>query len=99
MARLIGTLNEGSLLRRTVLHVGTFVLGSLTFVALMSMLLVTIAKTILPPHTPEGAETAAAEEAESADASGATKASPGKPTRSKRPRTAPIERDSAPAAD
>jgi hypothetical protein len=100
MARLIGTLNEGSLLRRTMLHVGTFVLGSLTFIALMSVLLVTIAKTLLPPHTPEGVAADTADEAESADGSGTNKAASSKTTRSKRPRpAAPTERDSAPTAD
>lgn len=100
MARWIGTLNEGSLLRRTVLHVGTFVLGSLTFVALMSVLLVTIAKTILPPHAPEGAAADTAEEAENADGSGTNKAISSKTARSKRSRpAAPTERDGAQTAE
>ncbi|MCK6591744.1 MAG: hypothetical protein HUU21_18235 [Polyangiaceae bacterium] len=43
-----GGLNEGSLLRRTLLHIGTFALGSLAFVAVLSFTLVTVAKSILP---------------------------------------------------
>lgn len=42
--------NEGSLLRRTLLHVGTFVLGSTAFIALTSFVLVSIAKGLVSPH-------------------------------------------------
>ncbi len=35
--------NEGSLLRRTLLHVGTFVVGSVAFIGFMSFVLVSIA--------------------------------------------------------
>jgi hypothetical protein len=41
-------LNEGSLLRRTLLHVATFVLGSVAFVSLVSLLLVSIARGLTP---------------------------------------------------
>ena len=59
-----GGLNEGSLLRRTPLHVGTFALGSLAFVAVVSFTLVTVAKSLLPSHESKGAakEPAAADE-------------------------------------
>jgi hypothetical protein len=40
--------NEGSLLRRTLLYVGTFVFGTLSFVAIASLIVVSVAKSILP---------------------------------------------------
>ena len=40
--------NEGSLLRRTLLHVGTFVLGSAAFIGLLSFVLVSIARGLVP---------------------------------------------------
>jgi hypothetical protein len=40
--------SEGSLFRRTLLHVATFVLGSVAFLGLVSFVLVSIAKGILP---------------------------------------------------
>ena len=42
--------NDGSLLRRTLVHVGTFVLGSVAFIGLVSFVLVSIAKGIVAPH-------------------------------------------------
>jgi hypothetical protein len=47
--------NDGSLLRRTLVHVGTFVLGSVAFIGLVSFVLVSIAKGIVSPRS-EGAE-------------------------------------------
>jgi len=47
--------NEGSLLRRTLVHVGTFVLGSVAFIGFMSFVLVSIAKGLVAPHA-EGAD-------------------------------------------
>ncbi|WP_148314647.1 hypothetical protein [Sorangium cellulosum] len=99
MARWIGRLDEGSLLRRTLMYVGTFVLGSLTFVGVMSLLLVSVAKTVLPPHGAEGAADAA-DEAEGEATTGASKTALGRTSRSKRPRPpSPAERESAPSAD
>lgn len=43
-------LNEGSLLRRTLLHVGTFVLGSVAFIGIVSFVLVSIAKGLVAPR-------------------------------------------------
>jgi hypothetical protein len=40
--------NEGSLLRRTLVHVGAFVLGSVAFIGLMSIALVSIARGVVP---------------------------------------------------
>jgi hypothetical protein len=54
MRRWIHGFNEGSLLRRTLLHIGALVLGSFTFVAFLSTFLVSTARAILPPHTDEG---------------------------------------------
>lgn len=63
LLRWIGKLNEGSLLRRTLLHIGMFVLGSACFVALVSVALVTTTKALLPSHdTTETAVNTAKEE-------------------------------------
>lgn len=45
---LLSSFNEGSLLRRTLLHVGTFVLGSMALLAIMSLVLVSIARGVFP---------------------------------------------------
>lgn len=84
MARLIGNLNEGSLLRRTLIHVGTFALGSMAFIALASFLLVTAARAILPSHAEDGEESkeAAAEEEATPDKKTTTARSP-RPSRRK----------------
>jgi hypothetical protein len=44
--------NEGSMLRRVVLHVATFVLGSVAFIGIASFVLVSIAKGIVSPADP-----------------------------------------------
>jgi hypothetical protein len=41
--------NEGSLLRRTLLHVATMVLGSVAFIGLVSFVLVSVAKGLTTP--------------------------------------------------
>ncbi|HSN99031.1 MAG TPA: hypothetical protein VLS89_12120 [Candidatus Nanopelagicales bacterium] len=69
-------MNEGSLLRRTLIHVGTFALGWAAFVALTSFLLVTTAQAVLP--SPESGEAGADEDA--ADASGDEAATAEKPS-------------------
>ena len=48
--------NEGSLLRRTMIHVGTFVVGSAAFVGVTSFVLVSIAKGFVAPPHAEAAE-------------------------------------------
>lgn len=87
-------LNEGSLLRRTLLHVGTFALGSLAIVTILSFTLVSIAKSLLPSH---GAK-APAESAESAEATegaaATTKPLTPKVGKSKRTRNAISEEES-----
>lgn len=98
MARLIGSLNEGSLLRRTLIHVGTFALGSMAFIALASFLLVTAARAILPSHA-EGAgeeakEEAAAEEEATPDKKTTTAKSPRPSRRKTTEAAAPASRDS-----
>lgn len=77
--------NEGSLLRRTLLHVGTFLVGSMAFIGLVSFVLVTIAKGIVAPREagdeePEAAATSAA----AAPAAPRTPRPQVKPTRGKR---------------
>jgi type III secretory pathway component EscV len=87
MAELKIGFNEGSLLRRTLLHVGTFVVGAVTFIGLMSLLLVTVVKGLLHAPSADGA-------AEVEAASGAP-AKPGtlKPaTARKKPAALPSER-------
>jgi hypothetical protein len=98
MVRLIGNLSEGSLLRRTLLVVGTFVLGSGAFVAIVSLVLVTLAKSVLPPHAPEAAEPKDGDAMEAEDGAAPSKPAPGKPPRTKRLRSAPAA-DADHAAD
>ena len=48
MALLKVGFNEGSLLRRTLVHVGTFVAFSVAFIGLVSFVLVSVVKGLLP---------------------------------------------------
>ena len=59
--------NEGSLLRRTLLHVGTFLVGSVAFIGIVSFVLVSIAQHVVSPRA-EGAD----DEAEVGAAPGAS---------------------------
>ena len=59
------SLNEGSLARRTALHVAAFVLGTALFLALASLVLTTIGKRIVTP--PEKTTSASGEESGSAE--------------------------------
>ena len=54
-------LNEGSLLRRTLLHVATFLVGSIVFVSVVSFVLVSVARG-LGPHAGSDAATADGED-------------------------------------
>jgi hypothetical protein len=93
MAKLkLPAFNEGSLLQRTLLYVGTFVVGSIGFVALASLLVVTIAKSVLPARG-EASEASGDSSDKPAEVAAAT---PGKPT-SKIPR--PKRGKSAPTAE
>jgi len=92
MARFIGSLSEGSLVRRTLVCVGTFALGSTAFIAVVSFLLVTIARAVLP--SPDAADPAKedAEAATEETAAGAQKPPTSKAPRApKRTRAAPTE--------
>ena len=66
MMQTLRKMNEGSLLQRTMLHIALFVLGSASVVALASVLLVSTAKALLPPHdaTDTGADKANQEQEE-----------------------------------
>lgn len=77
-----GGMNEGSLLRRTLLHIGTFALGSLVFVAVLSFTLVTVAKSILP--SPEGKSAAKDPEATEEIANATSKATSSKIPKARR---------------
>jgi hypothetical protein len=94
--------NEGSLLRRTLLYVGTFVFGTLSFVAIASLIVVSVAKSILPSRGGD----AAAEAPEDGDKPAAVAQGPqkpGAPTGNKPPRPrrvkAPTNPDEAPATN
>lgn len=76
MARIRFSLNEGSLLRRTVLHVAAFVLGTAAFLAITSFLLVTIVKGALSPNKASSADDSGDESAAAATA----KSDSGKPS-------------------
>lgn len=98
--------NEGSLLRRTLLHVGTFVLGSVAFIGIMSLILVSVAKGLVNTtastaqpddeptivNTPLGASTAAG-------AAGAKPRRAPTPARRPTPGARSIERPADKAAD
>ena len=73
------------MLRRTLLHVGTFVFGSVAFVALASFILVTIAKGIIPSSSSSD-RTA---EAKADDSPGTSSPSAGKTRAGKRGRKVP----------
>ncbi|AGP36005.1 hypothetical protein [Sorangium cellulosum] len=64
MLKILRKLNEGSLLQRTMMHIAVFVAGSASVVGLTSVLLVSTAKAVLPPHdaTEAGADSADAED-------------------------------------
>ena len=55
--------NEGSLLRRTLVHIGTFVVGSVAFISLVSFLLVSVVKGLLP-REPGAAEPVAEQQSD-----------------------------------
>lgn len=75
MLRLIKKLNEGSLLRRTLLHMAVFAAGSASVLALASVVVVSGAKALLPSH--DATETNAAVTSEEPDkARGADASSP-----------------------
>jgi hypothetical protein len=84
--------NEGSLLRRTLLHVGTFLVGSAAFIGIVSFVLVTIAKGIVGPR-----EAAAEEEPETAAPVTTTAAAAPKAARPHAPKTNRGKRGAAPA--
>ncbi|WP_437281629.1 hypothetical protein WME90_14065 [Sorangium sp. So ce375] len=70
MLKIFRKLNEGSLLQRTMMHIAVLVAGSASVVALTSVLLVSTAKTVLPPHgaTEAGADKADDEQSADSDA-------------------------------
>jgi hypothetical protein len=79
------SLNEGSLLRRTVLHVGAFVLGTAAFLALASFLLMSIVNGLLSPSSKgdkgDKSVAAAADDADEESPSASTaKAESGRPS-------------------
>ena len=72
-------LNEGSLLRRTLLHVATFVLGSVAFVSLVSLILVSVARGLVPHAGDHDATTADGEDGDPSVKPGLPGAKPGIP--------------------
>jgi hypothetical protein len=81
--------NEGSLLRRTLVHIGTFLLGSIAFVSLMSFVLVSIAKGLVPRSSTTTAQATAEQQGDDGDAKGGKTSGP-KASR-KKPSSAPVE--------
>jgi hypothetical protein len=63
--------NEGSLLRRTLLFVGTFLVGSVAFIGLVSFALVSIARGLVAPPHAEGSTSGALDSEVETAASGA----------------------------
>lgn len=54
-------MNEGSLLRRTILHVAMFVIGSVAFVGITSLTLVSIVRGVAKPSEASAAESVTAD--------------------------------------
>ena len=82
--------NEGSLLRRTLLHVASFVLGSVAFIGLVSFVLVSIARGIASPR-----DGAVEDDSAGAVASAGAKPAAALPTR---PGRASLKRPAVPTA-
>lgn len=95
MAKLGLSLNEGSLLRRTVLHVAVFVLGTAAFLALTSFLLVTVLKGALSPEEKGSSGSGDDSSEEAATTASSTSPRPRPPRKKRSP--APVA--PAPAAD
>jgi len=89
--------NEGSLLRRTLLHVGTFLLGSVAFIGIVSFVLVTVARSVVAPKS--DAEDTAAETASSATPRVARPPTVKLPARGKRPAHPPATNATPPAEE
>ena len=62
----VGALTAGSLLKRTLLSIGAFVLGSAAFVTLASLILVSIVRGVFPSHAAGAKSTSQRDEADSA---------------------------------
>jgi hypothetical protein len=88
-------LNEGSLLRRTLLHVGTFVLGSMAFIGLVSFVLVSVAKGLVAPRAEAAEDDAHAVASATPGAKPAVPAPLGRPGRpaARRPSAVPAAKD------
>jgi hypothetical protein len=87
--------NEGSLLRRTLLHVGTFVVGSVAFIGLMSFMLVTLAKGLVSAPGAASAD----ESGEAAPAADTTGSKPKAKAPSRKKLGAPAATESPTKAD
>ena len=85
-------LNEGTLLRRTLLHVATFVLGSVAFVSLVSLILVSVARGLVP-HAGDHDTTTDGEDGDPMVKAGLPGAKPGIKTKKALPTTAERPKD------
>jgi hypothetical protein len=90
VARFKLSLNEGSLLRRTVLHVGAFVLGTAAFLALSSFLLVTLLKGLLPSEKSATSTSEDSSEEAAASPGSSSRAGGRPPPRKRRGAPAPV---------
>jgi hypothetical protein len=88
MAALKIGFNEGSLLRRTLLHVGTFVLGSVAVIGLMSFLITTVVHGLLP----RAGSSEASAEADAAESKSGSKPGTLKPATARK-KTTPLPVD------
>lgn len=97
MAKLkLPSFSDGSLLQRTLLYVLTFVLGSAGFIAIASLVVVSVAKSLIPARNSDTAATATEKVAEAIPAAPG-KASPRK-GRANKAKT-PAEADAAAAEE
>jgi len=93
---------EGSLLKRTLLHVSAFVLGSLAFLGIASLVLTSIASSVLPSHDPKEPKEGDKDVAVLTSPSGSPTSRPGlNPARAgkKRPAIAPTPEATPPPGD
>ena len=90
LTKLFRPFLEGSLLKRTLLHVGTLVFASVAFIAISSLVLVSAAKSLVAPSAPVNERTASAAGASTSEPAGgdddADNAAPASPGAMARPR-------------
>src|SRR5262249_35165987 len=61
----LSALMTGSLLKRTLVSVGAFVVGSAAFVTITSLVLVSVARGVLPSHSGSGSASSSTQQSDS----------------------------------